>query len=657
MANFYNRSLTNKLISLFLAVSLVPIAIVGYMSYSSGKATIQEQFMNSLSTIAESRELAIIHYLRGKEARTVDFASDGFIRDSVGKIINGETLITDSLNRHLIKNKISLDREIYGLNILDLNGRVIASTKGLEIGLDESREEYFLKTKELDYGNAYVGSVFLSNHFDVKKPFFLSSALLTDKNTGEKIGVLVNYYETSVLNEITTNREGMGDTGEIYIVNKNSYMITESRFVKDAVLKQRVDTEPVRLFQRERKVMTGIYQDYRGVPVVGASMGDEINEEFGWLGWTVLVEIDVSEAFAPARALGLRIIWITIPIIIAVVIVAYFMARGTVRPIKQISEQVVKVGDGDLTVDLTLFKRSDEVGVLSQAFNKMVDNLRGLTQQIQEGTNVIATTASELVASVAQIATGSSQTATAVSETTTTSEEVKQTALVSSEKAKHVSETAQAAAQVSQSGRKSTEEAIGGMNRIKEQMGFIAESIVKLSEQSQSIGEIITSVNDLAEQSNLLAVNASIEAAKAGEQGRGFAVVAQEIKSLAEQSKQSTTQVQNILNDIQKATSAAVMATEQGSKAVEEGLRQSAKSGESINMLSNSITEAAQAATQIVASSKQQLVGVGQVVSAMENIKQASEQNVDSTKQLETSARDLQELGQKLKDLVGRYKV
>src|SRR3990167_5745006 len=118
MANFYSRSLTNKLISLFLAVSLVPIAIVGYMSYSSGKNAIQKQLLNNLATIARSSEIAISHYLKGKAGRTVDFASDGFIRDSAGRIINGEKEITDSLNSHLIKNKVSLDREIYGLNIL-----------------------------------------------------------------------------------------------------------------------------------------------------------------------------------------------------------------------------------------------------------------------------------------------------------------------------------------------------------------------------------------------------------------------------------------------------------------------------------------------------------------------------------------------------------
>jgi len=283
--------------------------------------------------------------------------------------------------------------------------------------------------------------------------------------------------------------------------------------------------------------------------------------------------------------------------------------------------------------------------------------LKRFGDDIREGTAVLASSASEILAATTQVASGAAETATSVSETGTTVEEVKQTAQLSSHKARQVSESAQRAAQVAQGGRKVMDDMGEGMNRIRAQMESVAESIVQLSEQSQTIGEITTTVNDLAEQSNLLAVNASIEAAKAGEHGAGFTVVAQEIRSLAEQSKQATAQVRVILSDIQKATGAAVMATEQGSKAVEAGVTQSIAAGESLRALADSIAEAAQAATQIAASSQQQLVGMDQVALAMDNIKQASTQNMISTKQAEISAHTLNELGQKLKQLIERYKI
>jgi methyl-accepting chemotaxis protein len=322
--------------------------------------------------------------------------------------------------------------------------------------------------------------------------------------------------------------------------------------------------------------------------------------------------------------------------------------------LREMAESAKRIAAGDLTVRVNPLSDSD---VLGKAFAEMVANLRRMTQELQEGIGTLGTSASEILATTTQIASGATETAAGVSETTTTVEEVKRTAQVASQKAKSVMDGAQRSVQISQTGRKSAEETLAGMNRIREQMEFIAGSIVRLSEQSQAIGEIITTVNDLAEQSNLLAVNAAIEAAKAGEQGKGFAVVAQEVKSLAEQSKQATAQVRGILGDVQKATSAAVMATEQGSKVVEAGAKQSAEVSEAIRQLSEGIAEAAQSSTQIAASSQQQVVGMDQVAQAMESIKVASAQNVAGTKQAEAAAQQLHDLGERLKQLVVQYRL
>jgi methyl-accepting chemotaxis protein len=327
------------------------------------------------------------------------------------------------------------------------------------------------------------------------------------------------------------------------------------------------------------------------------------------------------------------------------------------RPLVEISGMAEHLAAGDLRIHPESNHRTDEVGMLSRSFARMSEDLRAQIRGLVEGANVLGASASEIVASTSQLASSASESAAAVSETTTTVEEVRQTAQVASQKARLVSDSAQKAAQISSSGRKAAEDVAAGMNRIRQQMDAIAAAMVRLSEQGQAIGQIIATVEDLATQSNLLAVNAAIEAAKAGEHGKGFGVVAQEVKSLAEQSRQATNQVRTILGDIQKATGAAVMATEEGGKAVEAGTRQTEAAGGSIQALAGSVNEAAQAATQIAASSQQQLVGVDQVAGAMESIKQAATQNVASAKQLEVAARNLNELGQRLKSMVERYKV
>jgi PAS domain S-box-containing protein len=311
--------------------------------------------------------------------------------------------------------------------------------------------------------------------------------------------------------------------------------------------------------------------------------------------------------------------------------------------------------------DITESKRQEKELItyrdqLEDMVKQRTAELSNVLEEVKETINILVTSSTEILAATTQVATGTSETAAAISETSTTVEEVQQASKLSSQKAKNVADSAQRVVQVFQNGQKSVDETIHGMNRIREQMDSIAQTVVRLSEQSQSIGGIIASVTDIADQSNLLAVNAAIEAAKAGDQGRGFAVVAQEIKNLAGQSKQATLQVRNILNDIQKVTGAAVMATEQGSKAVESGLKQSMQAGEAIRILAESSNEAVQAATQIVASSQQQVVGMDQIGIAMQNINQAGTETAVSMVQAEKSAKSLYELGQKLKGMVEKFK-
>lgn len=376
--------------------------------------------------------------------------------------------------------------------------------------------------------------------------------------------------------------------------------------------------------------------------------------------------------------------------------IGVWLTRTIARPLGDVTAAARHIAAGDLSVKLPQTSRSDEVGELFHSFTQMLDTLSAMagaaqriangdlftevkpqsekdalgtsfatmrtglrrsTNDLQEAATVLASSASEILAATTQVAAGASETAAALAQTTATIEEVKQTAQLASQKAKLVSENAQTAAQIAQNGRSAVDATSESMGKIQQQMGSIAETVVKLSEQSQTIGEIVATVADLAEQSNLLAVNAAIEAARAGDQGKGFAVVAQEVKSLSDQSKQATTQVRTILNDIQKAISRSVMAAEQGDKTVEAGMKQSTAANEAIRSLADVIDSGAQAAMQIAASSQQQSAGMDQVASAMESIKEASNQNVSGTKQTETAARNLHAVGQKLQALVSQYKL
>lgn len=365
--------------------------------------------------------------------------------------------------------------------------------------------------------------------------------------------------------------------------------------------------------------------------------------------------------FADARAAAMQavsLVAMLVGVILAVVL-AVLITRNVSGPIAAGVSLLQRLGQGDLSSDgpEELRQRRDEIGVLARAIHEMTTNFRTQIREMAEVSTTLGASAGEISASVSQVTSGAQESAAAVTETVATVQEVKQTADTTSQKARDVADNAQQGLHVAQAGQNTTEALAAGMQRINTQMASIAETIMGLSDQSQAIGEITSSVDDIAEQSNLLAVNAAVEAARAGEQGKGFAVVAQEIRSLAEQSKQATRKVRTILNEIQKATSAAVLATEQGSKAVEQGVQQAREATASIQTLNKTITESVQSAAQIAAANKEQLLGMDQVAQAMQNIKEAGNQNVAAMRQLESAARDLRDMGQKLGELINRYKV
>ncbi|MFQ5687552.1 MAG: hypothetical protein ACE5GV_12940, partial [Candidatus Scalindua sp.] len=258
----------------------------------------EDKGLKSVSIPQDDEQLMAVN-----KARTLDFSSDGFIRDSTVEITRRDKralYYTGLLNEHLETIKKPLDPDIIAEFVVDLDGNVVSSTDIDQIGKNVSNEEYFLKSLRR---GSHISNLHYFPELGVNT---LEAARLLIGTTGEynPIGVIVNRYNGDIIGRITRSRiagesgmvkqlKGMGETGEVYIVNTDKLMITGSRFIKDVVLKQVVDTEGVNTAFDNGNGMVGIYDDYRGVPILGVS---RYIEEMDWV---VLAEKDVSEAFAP----------------------------------------------------------------------------------------------------------------------------------------------------------------------------------------------------------------------------------------------------------------------------------------------------------------------------------------------------------------------
>ncbi len=376
-------SIRAKLLIFGLCISLIPIAIISTIDYFNARSIVKKQTLDLLTAVAESREIHVLEFMNGRKGRATDFASDGFIRDSLEKINRGESLEHDTaiaLNRHLLRHKKPLDPSIEGIEIVDLEGTVIISDREARIGqnipeierLTPGENLAYMRVIGKNYAETCVGSPHHSKLLNIDS--VCAAAPITSRENGEPLGVIINHYNLELLNEITTNREGMGETGEVYLVNSEGLMITESRFIEDAPLKQVVDTEPVRRIAESGEEMTGIYPDYRGVPIVGASM---YLPEYGL---TLLAEIDKAEVFAPIRRLGMVALIVGLVTAAAVIGVGIVFAFSTSRLIRRLTDATEKFASGDLKTRVKIARR-DEIGKLAGSFNIMA---KGLEEEIAE---------------------------------------------------------------------------------------------------------------------------------------------------------------------------------------------------------------------------------------------------------------------------------
>lgn len=274
------------------------------------------------------------------------------------------------------------------------------------------------------------------------------------------------------------------------------------------------------------------------------------------------------------------------------------------------------------------------------------------TQLIQNIASSIASSSTEIAATVEQQERTVSQQASSVSQTTTTMEELGASSRQSAEQAEASAAGASQALHLAEDGTKAVQQTLTGMSTLKEQVNAIAQAIIRLSEQTGQIGSVSSLVGDLANQTNMLALNAAVEAARAGEHGKGFGVVASEIRKLADQSKKSSEKISTLVADIQAAINTTVMVTDEGTKKVDRSLELTQGTAQLFTGVADSVNNVFLNSQQISLSAKQQAIAVQQVVAAMNSINLGAKESASGITQVKSSTQQLKDAAQILKTVV-----
>lgn len=300
--------------------------------------------------------------------------------------------------------------DIFLLNASD--GRILYTvSKEIDLGVQLTAEPYLDTPLARAFRRAMAlqepEEAVIEDYAPYAPSYFAPAAFFATPvwRAGAKIGVLAIQVSIGEVNRVMTGernwrQEGLGETGQAYIVGPDRMLRSDFRFeierpeeffaqlrssgvdpavvdrirrnrtailnlrVSDAMI-ERMDTSPGSVWMAH---------DTRGVPVLCSHRKLEVPG----LGWILIAEIEAAEALAPVRSLQMRILLIGLALALSCLLAAHWLSRTVTRPVLALADSTRKLGSREFGVRIPV-DRDDELGQLAAAFNRMAEDLERTT--------------------------------------------------------------------------------------------------------------------------------------------------------------------------------------------------------------------------------------------------------------------------------------
>lgn len=281
------------------------------------------------------------------------------------------------------------------------------------------------------------------------------------------------------------------------------------------------------------------------------------------------------------------------------------------------AQETRAIADGDLTVNITVYSEND---VLGNALREMVASWAGLAGAIMATAGQVDAGAKLVSDSSGSLSQGATEQASAIEQLTASLLEV----------TSHTGENAENARTTSDL----TLEIKGQAEAGNSQMEQMLRAMDEINLSSDNIGKIIKVIEDIAFQTNILALNAAVEAARAGDQGRGFAVVAQEVRSLAGQSAKAASETAELIENSMQKVGDGTKIAKKTAAALQQIVDGIAKTTGLVSTIADASGEQAAALQQINQ-------GVEQISTVVQNTAASAEESAAASEELSMQAEEL----------------
>ncbi len=641
---FFKRSIQWQLI-LSMGAALLASLLIVILVYASAVERLAERYLLGEALPANINAIRndIERTLAAPITATAGIAGNTLVHDW---LIQGEdSRQAEAIGRYL--NGVKAQQNALATSIAVLDSGHYYSDAGLSRTLSRSApaDGWFYSLVD--------GSLERRLELDVDKATGQPTLFINQRISvgGRVLGVAGLGYSLSAMSALIADFR-FGERGEVYLVGSDGQVKIHPRSEHNgrAALAELAGTQAARQLEAQAGQVVRFERDGETFLAMAQPLDG--------LGWTLIAEVPEAEIFAEAR----RTLWTTSLIGSAIGLfflgVIVLLARGLVRPIRQVTAALVEIGGGggDLTRRLDE-SRADELGDLARGFNRFIGSLRSLigdvlktSEQLRSAVGQVARVVDDTAVRAGRQHEMTDMVATAVHEMGLTVQEI-------ARNASNAAQASQGARSEALEARQVVGESIGHIERMSGEIGQAAGSVTELAQQVASIDQVLAVIRSISEQTNLLALNAAIEAARAGDMGRGFAVVADEVRTLASRTQASTDEIQQMIGRLKNGAETAVSAMHAGQAATGTGVQASQRTGESLQAITAQVEAISDMNTQVAAATEEQSSVTEEITHNVQGIADLAQATAQDVQGCRADCQTLSKLAEDLGRQMGSFRL
>ncbi|MDU9026584.1 methyl-accepting chemotaxis protein [Pseudomonas mediterranea] len=472
------------------------------------------------------------------------------------------------------------------------------------------------------------------------------------EQAGKVVGIAGLGLRLKALSQLIENFS-FGERGKVYLVRSDGLIQVhpEARFSGKRQLSEQIGAPAAQAVMGQKGLASSTFvRDGEDFLALSLPLRD--------LGWTLVAEVPQSQIYAEARRAMWMSCFIGLGVAFICLLLVVLLARGLIRPIRQVTAALVAIGSGggDLTHRLDS-SRADELGDLARGFNRFLESQRGMIGEVLATSERLRTAVGQVALVVDNTAQRSGRqqemtdmVATAVHEMGLTVQEIAQNA-----------GNAAVASQTARDEALQAREVVGGSIRhiesMSDEIGVAAAAVGELADQVASIDQVLAVIRGISEQTNLLALNAAIEAARAGDMGRGFAVVADEVRTLARRTQTSTDEIQQIIGSLKQGAENAVSSMHTGQAATGTGVESSQRTGVSLTAITGQVERISDMNHQVATATEEQSAVTEEINRNVQGISDLARATAGEVRACREDCRTLQRLADDLARQMGGFKL